>query len=122
MDEDSTYPVKRLTPIALRIAQKRNERGYTQAVLASKIGKSAGAVGQFETAANKPSLETLERIAAVLETTVEWLLTGDDPEELVRAQTVNEKHTLALIRQLPVAQQATAIAMLEGLTAKFTKP
>jgi len=122
MDEEPAYPVKQMTPIAARIAQKRKERGISQAVLAAKIGKSAGAVGQFETAANKPSLETLERIAAVLETSVEWLLTGDDPEELIKAQTVNEKHTLALIRKLPVAQQATAIAMLEGLAAKFTKP
>lgn len=82
---------------------------------------TAGAVAQYETGRNLPKLMRLERIALVLDVTTEWLLTGDEPEELVKAQTKSEESALRLIRALPAEHQATALAMLEGLTARFTK-
>ncbi len=85
------------------------------------IGVTKGAVGQYEIGFTSPRQHRLERLADVLNVTIEWLLTGDDPDEKVRAQTVNEQAALRLIRALPVEKQTAALAMLQGLAGQIDK-
>jgi hypothetical protein len=47
--------------------------------------------------------------------TTDWLLTGDEPEQEVRAQTANEQAVLRMLRAIPWEHQATALAAMEGL-------
>lgn len=107
--------------VGFRIARAREQKGYSQAVLAVKVGVTGGAIGQYETGRNLPKLERLERIAVALEVSTEWLLTGDEPDELIKAQTRTEEAALRLIRALPSEQQANALAMLEGLNLRFSQ-
>lgn len=103
--------------VGRRIATAREQKGLSQAALADIIGISSGAVGQYETGRNLPKMARFEAIAGACGVTVEWLLTGDDPEELRKAQTINEVEALQLMRALPESQQRAALAMLAGLTA-----
>lgn len=66
--------------IALRITALRKERGLTQVELAKKIGKSTAALAKWEKGRKHDSQyisedgdENLNRLAEVLETTVEYL-------------------------------------------------
>ena len=62
--------------IGLKIAYYRKKKGYTQAVLAQKIGMSAAYLGQIERGnrGNSFSLETLYQIADALGIEAEILL------------------------------------------------
>lgn len=106
--------------VGCRIAQAREQKQYTQAELAGLVGVTSGAIAQYETGRNLPKLARLEQIALALDISTEWLLTGDEPDELIKAQTKNEEAALRLVRSLPAEQQANAIAMLEGLAARLT--
>ncbi|GAB32102.1 hypothetical protein APS_2704 [Acetobacter pasteurianus subsp. pasteurianus LMG 1262 = NBRC 106471] len=44
-----------------------------------------------------------------------WLLTGNEPEEEVKAQTVAEKDILKAVRDLPPEQQDFILKMVQGL-------
>lgn len=107
--------------VGRRIAIAREQKGYSQVTLAAMVGVTDGAIAQYETGRNLPKLSRLERIAVALDVSPEWLLTGNEPDELVRAQTKTEAEMLRLIRALPAEQQDLALAMLEGLAAKVAK-
>lgn len=55
------------------IKKRRNELHLTQEELAEKLNMSLNFVGKVEVAFSKPSLDTLIKIASVLETTVSKL-------------------------------------------------
>lgn len=85
------------------------------------LGVTKGAVGQYEIGLATPRPKRFERLAEVLGVTVEWLLTGNEPEQKVRAQTVNELAALELLRAIPHDKQGSALAMLQGLAGAMTK-
>ncbi len=59
------------------IRVKRKEKKYTLEQLAEKLDVSTTFIGQIERAKGIPSLETLVKIANVLETSIDSLLFGD---------------------------------------------
>ena len=59
------------------IVQLRKEKGLTQKELADKLNVSDKAVSRWETGKNYPDIETLQRLAVVLEVSVNGLLSGE---------------------------------------------
>lgn len=59
------------------IREKRKEKNYTLEQLAEKLDVSTTFIGQIERAKGIPSLETLVKIANVLETSTDSLLFGN---------------------------------------------
>jgi len=59
------------------IRKQRKEKKYTLEQLAEKLDVSTTFIGQIERAKGIPSLETLVKIANVLETSIDSLLFGD---------------------------------------------
>ena len=55
----------------------RKEKGMTQKELADKLGVTDKAVSRWETGKNYPDIETLKKLAEVLEVSVNDLLQGD---------------------------------------------
>lgn len=72
------YPEKYLT-LGLKIAYYRKKAGYTQEVLAEKVGKSVNFLGQVEGVGTTRgiSLETLFKIADMLNIPPSKLLEDD---------------------------------------------
>lgn len=62
--------------IGKRIRDLRRQQGYTQETLAEAVDLSAPFISHIERASKKASLETIFRIAKVLNVTVDYLLTG----------------------------------------------
>ncbi|MBS3937701.1 MAG: helix-turn-helix domain-containing protein [Peptococcaceae bacterium] len=62
------------TGIGVRLKQLREGQGLTAALLADKAGVSSGLISQIENSYTIPSLDTLERLADSLGTTVHYFL------------------------------------------------
>ncbi|WP_063354356.1 helix-turn-helix domain-containing protein [Acetobacter oryzifermentans] len=117
----STKPSKKLPPTSKAIAMGQRMRtqrellGFTQAKLASIIGVSENAITQYESGRSSPRRERLAALAQALGKSIGWLLTGNEPEEEVKAQTVAEKDILKAVRDLPPEQQDFILKMVQGL-------
>ena len=62
-----------------------------------------------------PTHEKFQHLAEALGVETSWLLTGDEPDEIRKAQTTNEADALRLIRQMKPADQTRALQVLEAL-------
>ena len=62
-----------------RLQALRKERGLSQEALADRLGVSRQAIGKWESGGALPSIDNLLELAAILETTVDYLLTGAEP-------------------------------------------
>ena len=63
-----------LSIFAQRLRQVREERGFSQANLASLAGLQPAAVSHFETGKRSPSFANLRRLADVLNASIDFLL------------------------------------------------
>lgn len=116
-----TGPNPRALAIGRRIEAARNKSSLSQQQLAKLVGVSRGAVGQYEIGYTSPRYAVLEAIASVTNVSVEWLLTGDEPDELVKAQTQLEVEALRLLRALGASDQQATLAMMSSLAAQRIK-
>lgn len=62
-----------------RLQALRKQRGLSQEALADRLGVSRQAIGKWESGGALPSIDNLLELAAILETTVDYLLTGAEP-------------------------------------------
>ena len=81
--------------IGQRIQELRKQCGYTQEKLAEAADLSPPYLSHIERGTKKASLESLTRLAAALDTSVDWLLTGSsylrkDTSTLTEAQALIE--------------------------------
>ena len=58
----------------MRIQEIRKNKGMKQKELAAKLGIAANTLSQYETGNREPDLETIKRIAFILEVTVDELI------------------------------------------------
>lgn len=65
-----------------RIKEARKARGYSQKMLADKIGISDAALSKIESGINNPAKTTLILIANELRVSLKWLETGEGAMEL----------------------------------------
>lgn len=94
--------------IGLRIRQLRELRGMTQVQVAAALGISAPSMSQIETGSTKlPRPTTLMKLAEVLETNQQYLLTGEgnqdqrdmvvaDPVAMYEYELLNPQHKAAI--------------------------
>lgn len=78
--------------LGTNIRNRRKEKNYTLEQLAEKLDVSTTFIGQIERAKGKPSLETLVKIANVLEISPDSLLFGD-----LNAQSGNNHFTKKIV-------------------------
>ena len=98
-----------------KIRQQRKAKKYTLEQLAEKLDVSTTFIGQIERAKGIPSLETLVKIANVLEISTDSLLFGDlnnrsgnnhfikEVEELTETFSPNEKELL--LKQIEIINE-----------------
>lgn len=69
-----------MNTIGRRIAQLRKEQGMTQEELAQKLDVSSQAVSKWENDVSSPDISTLPRLADVLHSTTDYILSGKKDE------------------------------------------
>ncbi|GEB38339.1 hypothetical protein GLI01_23740 [Gluconacetobacter liquefaciens] len=112
---------ERAPEIGARIREKRDLLGLTTRELGEAAGLTHGAITQYETGRASPKKERLEGLAQALGTSIEWLLTGHDPEILASAQNKLELDLLALIRKIPTDQRPIVLAAMKGIAEAAAK-
>lgn len=104
----------------IRVRTKRVQKGFTQADLGRMIGLSENSIVQYETGRAVPKTANFERLAEVLGVSSRYLLTGDVPEEISKAQTEQELKVLEIMRSIPPTQQTQvldALRLIAGLAS-----
>ena len=101
-------------PIRLRVLRER--AGYTQSALAEKLGTDNVQISRYETGAIVPSVETLVRLADILECSLDYLAGRSDTPS-VGGQGLgelrdSERHLLQSVRDLDLQGTLLTIAML----------
>jgi len=64
-----------------RILSLRKLAGLSQSELADKVGVSSAQIGRYETKGAQPPAEVLKKLADTLNTTVDYLISGDSSEK-----------------------------------------
>lgn len=100
--------------IGARIRDRRNELGMTQEQLAEKVNVSDVFIGAIERANSKASVETLVKLASVLNMNMDYLLLGT---------TVNniDAHFADILKSLPKDRQKLYIELCEAIAIKLKK-
>ena len=68
----------------MNLSELRKNKGISQEELAKALGVSQGAISAYETGRWEPSIQTIKKLASILDCTVDELLT--DPREKLDAE------------------------------------
>lgn len=116
--------------IGSNITKLRREKGMTQAELAEKLNVSVQAVSKWENDVSRPDLERIGELAAVLDSTAEAIISGEDtaaPAEIKNGDiskrllviTVNVKGSDPADITLRLPAELLIKARVEGTLAKL---
>ena len=97
--------------IGRHIKEIRKSKGITQYQLSEQIGISPQFISRIESGIKHPSLETLINIAAVLETTVDGLLLGNQKQDRI----IYNKETHDLLKGCNTNEQAFIFSVIKEL-------
>lgn len=106
------------TSIGDRLRWLLEHRKMKQTELAEKIGVTQAAVSNIvTTSTRKPSAPTLLRMAAALQASAEWIITGDgDPFEINIVSAESEKELIESFRNMNHQAQAALIAAAKAMS------
>jgi transcriptional regulator with XRE-family HTH domain len=95
-------------------------RQMKQTELAETIGVTQAAVSNIvTTSSRKPSAPTLLRMAAALQASADWIMTGrGDPFEINIVNAESEKDLIETFRKMPHQAQAALIAAAKAMTTR----
>jgi len=110
-------PTTKPTPaFGARLAALRQERGWTQAQLAEKLGVSVKAVTYYEREVSSPTTRTLARVAQALGIDAAALLDAPTTKRAAKPGPPSEwDKRVAAIRQLPRSKQQKIAEVVEAL-------
>lgn len=101
----------------LRVKDLRKQKGLMQKQLADKISVSAPQLNKYEGGLHIPPVDKLIQLAEVLDTTVDFLLTGDRTED-------RPLHNLRLLerfkalQEFEAADQEVVIRLIDAMITK----
>ena len=109
-----------MSTIAEKIKDLRLERGLTQPQLAKEIGVSNGTISFWENGLNIPRADYIKKLAAVLNTTTEFLLETEDNQNQNTHKTKqhndyteDEQALIATYRTLSAGKKKALFDMLD---------
>ena len=103
--------------VGARIKQLRKQRGWTQKELAKHLEGSYQQLNKYESGIHAPPLDKLVQLADALNTTIDYLITGQTPEET----PLHNKRLLQkfkLLERFDANQQETVINVIDAMVAK----
>lgn len=105
-------------PLPERVRQLRNEHGWSQGELATKIGADAAQISRYEHAKTSPSADAVVRLAEVFDVSCDYLLVEDAPRRRFRTPQDAFGDQLAAINELADDDLALVLAFTDALVTK----
>lgn len=100
-----------------RIKQLRKDKSLTQKELANQIGSSHAQLNKYESGLNTPPLDRLLMLAEVLETSIDYLIAGNERGEIpIHSQRLLQR--FQTIELFEFEEKETIIKLLDGMIAK----
>lgn len=104
--------------LSKRLKELREEKGYTQQEIASKIGLTKGAYGCYERGISVPDALTLLQLADIFDVTTDYLLGRVDNKKPLEDMSEKEQGAIKLAEQLTDEQLELITKMAFGLIKK----
>lgn len=101
----------------LHVKELRKKLGWMQKELAQKVSVSPAQINKYEGGFQLPSADTLVELAEVLNTTVDFLLTGDR-SEATPLHNVRLLERFRALQDFEVDDQEVVIKVIDALVAK----
>ena len=101
----------------LRVKEFRKERGWSQKVLATKVDIRFQLLNKYEGGQHIPPAETLIKLANTLNTTIDYLLTGDIETKSPGINTTLYKR-FQVLETFDNNDQQTVINVIDAIIAK----
>jgi len=100
-----------------RLKQLREAKGLTQLRLAMELNVSQETISGYEIGKAVPPAEMLVKLADVLDSSVDYILSRTDIKSTLRASELNEQETeiLAILRKQPQDKRTFVYDMIKGL-------
>lgn len=98
-----------------RIKKLRKNLDFTQQQLAEKVGITYIQIGRYETGKSNPSSDVLNKIAEAVNTTVDFLISGGNAEQL------NDKELLHLFKEVELMEKEDKNTIKQLIDAFVTK-
>jgi transcriptional regulator with XRE-family HTH domain len=106
--------------LAVRIQELRKQKGWSQIELADKIGLSKAQMSRYETKNVQPPADTLNKIATALDTTIDYLISGDKTEKAKAA--IKNSELLQSFKEmdvLPEQEQTMLVKIIRAYVRDF---
>lgn len=100
-----------------RVKEMRKHRHWTQKELANRVGIRFQLLNKYEGGQHIPPAETLIKLADALDTTVDYLLTGDPVKEEPLA-SANLFRRFKTLETLSDEDRSTVISVIDAIIAK----
>jgi len=107
---------KQLKEMANRIKKRRSALGYTQEKFSEIIGLSMSSYSKIENAFQKPSLDTVIKIADKLDTSIDFIVLGSEDR---KPREVGDTEKLASILEFLDNDKLQYISELAGRLSKI---
>ena len=86
-------PTDEVFDFGFRVRQLREDRGLSRAALAKKLGVSKETIYRYENNLQDPSLDRVKQLAAILQTSIDYLVGMDHAYTLKLPQMTDEKRS-----------------------------
>ena len=96
----------------------RKEKGWSQRELAEHIDSDASYINRIETGKINPSIASLERIANVLECSLDQLVKGKNENEEIHIRDKNLSERIRLIDSLEEEDRKAVTHIIDALLTK----
>jgi len=108
-----------MSDLGKRVVELRKKKGLSQSDLANQVGISYAQVGRYETKGAQPPAEVLKKIADALDSTVDYLISGDTDEKAV--STLKDAELLQQFRAVEQMDEEDKVTVKKLIDAFITK-
>lgn len=114
-----SLPTPETLAIGLRLAKARNKKDLTLEDVAHQMNVTPSLIGQYEKGKAGLTAKRIHQLMNILEVDMSYILTGNEPEEEVKAHTKVEKDILKMIRNVDPQQQELLLKNIQNLIDTF---
>ncbi len=101
----------------LRVKELRKQKKWTQKELAAKLDVRFPQLNKYECGLHSPPMEKLIKLAEILDTTVDYLLTGDREEDRP-LHNIRLLERFRALEDIKAEDQETVVKLIDAMIVK----